>query len=195
MAFAGLLLLAVVISSYLAIQAARTEAEARRQAMATEIERNRAIEAEQAAQAEGAKTKKSEAEARQSEAEAKAVLEFLQTKVLAAARPKDEEGGLGMQATIRDAVDAAVPAIEKSFADKPAIAASIHDTLGQSYLYLGLPALATRHHESALALRRRVLGGDHPDTLTSMSSLATASGRPAGSPRRSPCMRIRSSDG
>ncbi len=111
---------------------------------------------------------------KQSEAEAKSVLEFFQTKVLAAARPKDQEGGLGTQATIRDAVDAAVPGIEKSFAGKPAVEASIHDTMAQSYLYLGKPALAIRHHESALALRRQLLGPDHPDTLTSMSSLAIA---------------------
>ncbi len=173
-AFVGLLLLAAAISTYLAIQAARAEVEARRQAHSAEFERNRALEAERAAQAEEAKTRKSETEARKSEAEARAVLDFFQTKVLAAARPRDEEGGLGMQATIRDAVDAAVPAIEKSFVGKPTVEASIHDTMGQSYLYLGAPALAIRHHESALALRRRVLGFDHPDTLTSMSSLATA---------------------
>ena len=101
------------------------------------------------------------------------MLEFFQTKVLAAARPKDQEGGLGLGATIRGAVDAAAPGIEQSFAGKPAVAASIHDTMGQSYLYLGEPALAIRHHESALALRRQ-LRPDHPETLTSMSSLATA---------------------
>ena len=166
-----------VISTYLAIQAARAEAEARRQAMAAEIagETEPSTAEIRPRAAEGAKTKKSEAKARQSEAEAKAVLEFFQTKVLAAARPKDEEGGLGMQATIRDAVDAAVPAIEKSFAGQ-ARDRSIDSRHARPELPVpeDLAALAIRHHESALALRRRVLGGDHPDTLTSMSSLATA---------------------
>ena len=146
-AFAGLLLLAAVISTYLAMRASRAEIKARQEAaaaeqarqaeagqrQAAEDQRNRAVAAEQAALDEQAKAKKSEAEA-------KAVLEFFQTKVLAAARPKDQEGGLGIHATIRAAVDAAAPGIEKSFAGKPTVEASIRDTMGQSYLYLGDPA-------------------------------------------------------
>ena len=89
-------------------------------------------------------------------------------------RPKDQEGGLGIDATIRAAVDAAAKDIEKSLAGQPTVEGSIRDTLGQSYLYLSDPAAAIRHHERALALRRQALGPDHPDTLTSMSSLANA---------------------
>ena len=82
--------------------------------------------------------------------------------MLAAARPKDQEGGLGIDATIRAAVDAAEPEIEKSFADQPTVEASIRHTLGESYLYLGELAPAIRQHQRALALRRRILGPDHP---------------------------------
>jgi serine/threonine protein kinase/tetratricopeptide (TPR) repeat protein len=115
-----------------------------------------------------------EAKAKKSEAETKATLEFFQDKVLAAARPKDQEGGLGIEATIRAAVDAAEPTIEKTFAEQPAVAASIRDTLGVTYRFLGLPEVAIRQHESALALRRQVLGSDHLDTLSSMFNLAGA---------------------
>ena len=180
-AFAALLLFAAAISSYLAIRASRAETMARQEAAAAERarraetqqreaaedQRNRAVAAEQAAMLGEAKAKKSEAEA-------KAVLEFFQKKVLAAARPKGQEGGLGIDATIRAAVDAAATGLEKSLAGQPTVEASIRDTLGQSYLYLSDPAGGIRHHERALALRREALGSDHPDTLTSMSSLATA---------------------
>jgi serine/threonine protein kinase/tetratricopeptide (TPR) repeat protein len=173
-AFAGLLLLAAATSTYLAIQASRAERAARAAEAATRRERDRAVDAEGKAQGNLVKVQEEEKKAKQSESEMRAVLEFFRNKVLAAARPKDQEGGLGINATIRAAVDAAAPGIEKSFAGQPTVEASIRDTLGQSYLYLGDPALAIRHHEHALALRRQLLGPDHPDTLTSMSSLATA---------------------
>jgi serine/threonine protein kinase len=136
-----------------------------RQRQTAEDQRNRAIKAEQAARDEQAKTKKSEGET-------KAVLEFFQTRVLAAARPKDQEGGLGIDATIRAALDAAESGIAKGFADKPTVEASIRATLGKTYWYLGEFALAIRQAERAGALLRQALGPDHPDTLTAMSNLA-----------------------
>ena len=77
------------------------------------------------------------AEAQAVRGESRAALTFFQDKVLAAAQPKDQEGGLGIDATIRAAMDAAEPEIEKSFADQPTVEASIRHTLGVSYLYLG----------------------------------------------------------
>ena len=115
-----------------------------------------------------------ESKAKESEAESRMVLDFFQKNVLAAARPKDLEGGLGIEATIRDAMDAAEPSIGKSFADQPVVEASIRDTLGQSYGHLGEPALAIRQHERAVELRRRFLGLDSPDTLISENYLASA---------------------
>jgi len=114
-------------------------------------------------------------------AETKAVLEFFEHRVLAAARPKDQLGGLGIEATIHAAVDAAEPGIERSFADQPAVEASIRNTLGNNYWYLGVPAQAIRQHERALALRRQSLGAGHPDTLTSINNLAVVclAGKPA----------------
>ena len=172
-AFAGLLVLAAALSSFLAVKASRAEVQARREAIAADLarqaeaearkkaedERNHALKAEQAARDEGAKTK--------------SVLTFFQDKVLAAARPKDQEGGLGVNATIRAAVDAAEPGIEKSFDGKPEVEMLIRDTLGESYWYLGEPDRAIRQLERAVALRRKsTLGSDDPDVVSSIANLA-----------------------
>jgi serine/threonine protein kinase/tetratricopeptide (TPR) repeat protein len=106
------------------------------------------------------------------EAEARAVVGFFRDKVLAAARPRGQEGGLGYEATIHAALDAAEPGIAADFAAQPRVEAAIRDTLGSTYLYLGQPVPAIRQHERAVALRSRTLGVDHPDTLTSMNNLA-----------------------
>jgi tRNA A-37 threonylcarbamoyl transferase component Bud32 len=115
-----------------------------------------------------------EQEAKRSEAEAKAVLEFFQERVLAAARPASQEGGLGIEATIRAAVEAAEPKIADAFHDRPLVEASIRTTLGVTYQYLRQDQAAIAQHERALELRREHLGPDHPLTLTSLNNLAEA---------------------
>jgi hypothetical protein len=59
--------------------------------------------------------------------DALAVIRFFAERVLAAPRPEEQEGGLGFQATIRDAIDAAEPAIGPAFQDRPLVEASIRD--------------------------------------------------------------------
>ena len=73
-AFAGLLLLAAAISTYLAIEARRAARAARAAEAGTRKERDRAVDAEGKAQSE-------EKKAKQSAAEARAVLEFFQNNV------------------------------------------------------------------------------------------------------------------
>ena len=87
--------------------------------------------------------------AKQSESEARAVLGFFRDKVVAAARPEGQQGGLGTDVTLRKSLDSAERSIAKDFAQQPTIEASIRDTLGASYQYLGDPALAIRQHERA----------------------------------------------
>ena len=108
------------------------------------------------------------------DAENRAVLTFFQTHVLAVARPEDQDGGLGINATVRAAIDAAESRIGKSFATQPMVEASIRDTLGESYVILGEPALAIHQLERSVALRRGELGPDHADTLHSAINLARA---------------------
>jgi tetratricopeptide (TPR) repeat protein len=105
---------------------------------------------------------------------AEAVLGFLKDDVLAAARPKGQEGGLGVAVTVRQAVDAAEPKIAGAFRDQPIVEADVRDTLGETYVYLGEVQLAIRQFERVLELRRARLGPDHLDTLKGRNSLAAA---------------------
>jgi serine/threonine protein kinase len=109
--------------------------------------------------------------------EAKAVLAFFQEKVLAAGRPKgDEGGGLGKDVTLRQAVVAAESRVAESFPDQPLVEASIRDVLGRTYYLLGELQSAIAQHKRALALRQAKLGADHKGTLTSMLHLGEAYG-------------------
>ena len=159
-AFLVALVLGLIASAWQAVRATQAEHAARLAEAATGKERDRA-------ETETAKTKKSESEAR-------AVLDFFQNKIMAAARPEGQEGGLGKDVKLRAAVDAAERGIRTSFAEQPALEASIRDTLGQTYYYLGEPTLAIQQYQQALAWRRQVLGPDHPDTLGSMNNLGMA---------------------
>ncbi len=162
-----LLVTGVVVSSSLALWALRAEKDA-------VDERNRALTAEAEAKEQRDKAIVAEQAAKRSEEDAKAVLGFFQDKVLSAGRPEGQEGGLGNNVTLRKAVDAAEPQILKAFADRPLVEASIRDTLGETYFYLGLYRQASQQHERALALRESHLGPDHPDTLMSRNNLASA---------------------
>jgi eukaryotic-like serine/threonine-protein kinase len=172
--FAVLLLVGAVLSSLQAIRATRAEtaavALAKRAMIAEEqsrLERDRAVAAEAQAKGEGEK-------AQRSAAEAKAVLNFFQDQVLSAARPEGLDGGLGKDVTIREAVDVAEPKIAGAFPGQSSTEASVRSVLGDTYYYLGEPALAIRQRERALELRIAELGADHPDTLESQNSLGLA---------------------
>jgi serine/threonine protein kinase len=156
-----------IVSSVLALRATRAERTATQSEAAT---RQQWVRAE----SEAAKAKQSEAQSRRSESEALAMLGFFQNKVLAAARPKDQEGGLGINATIRDALDAAEPSIEKTFAGQPVVEASIRATLGESYRILGEPALAIRQMERSRELRGEIADHADPGALDNLNNLASA---------------------
>jgi serine/threonine protein kinase/tetratricopeptide (TPR) repeat protein len=113
-------------------------------------------------------------QAQRSEARAKSVLKFFQDKVLSAARPKGQEGGLRRDATVREALDRAEPEIATAFAGEPLVEASIRNTLGVSYWYLGDHDKSLRQQELALAIRRTELGPEHQETIGAMNDLALA---------------------
>ena len=96
----------------------------------TGSERDRALRAEAQARTEADN-------ATRSAAESEAVRKFLEDDLLAAARPEGQDGGLGRDATIRQAVNRVRPKIAGAFKDQPAIEAAVRNTLGTTYLYLG----------------------------------------------------------
>jgi serine/threonine-protein kinase len=137
-------------------------------------QRRRAEGAEESLQKAADEAREGEKKARQSEAQTKTVLEFFQKRVMAAARPKGQQGGLGGDATIRAAVEQAEPGIAEAFAEQPLVEASIRQVLGHTYWFWGEYPQAIRQQQRAVALRRDHLGPDHPETLKSMASLAQA---------------------
>jgi serine/threonine protein kinase/tetratricopeptide (TPR) repeat protein len=122
--------------------------------------------------------------AKEEKESAEAVLKFVRDKILAAGRPEGQEGGLGKDVTLRQAIDAAEAEIAKSFTNRPLVESSIRKTLGESYRYLGEPALAVRQLEQAYKLRREKMGGAHPTTRSALDALRDAYGV-AGTSERS----------
>ncbi len=186
--FATLLVLGAVGSTWQAIRATAAEEQARLDAVRaiqaeerTRAQRDRAVEAEARAGRERDRAVEARAradsegeKARRSAAESAAVLKFFQDRVLAAARPEGQNGGLGRDATIRQAVDAAEPTITGAFPDQPLVEASVRAVLAETYRYLGEQAAAIRQAERSAELRGIHLGPDHPDTLVSQGNLAGA---------------------
>ena len=110
--------------------------------------------------------------ARKAKDQAEAITRFYEDHVLAAARPKGWEGGGGKDVTLKEAIDQAALKIDEAFAGQPELEAAVRNTLGMTYWYLGQFEAANPHLEKAYALRRELLGDEHPDTLTSLHDLA-----------------------
>ena len=166
---ASLILLAL-IAGMLGTTIGLIRAEEARQAEAEQRLLVQVNEQKAIAAAATANQAKQTAEAR--EAETKAVLEFVENKVFAAARPEGKEGGLGREVTLRKAIEAALPFVEASFTNKPLIEARLRMTLGVSFSYLGDAEIAGVQYQKARALYTQHRGPDHPDTLKSMNNLA-----------------------
>jgi serine/threonine protein kinase/tetratricopeptide (TPR) repeat protein len=174
-----LLLLATVVCTWQAVRATRAELAAL--ASLQETEMARAAEAEQRRLAEAAERasraaadaeKKSKETALAREAETRAVLDFVENRVFAAARPQGQEGGLGRDVTVRRAIDAALPFLDTSFHDQPLLEARLRMTMGNSFYYLGEAKIAAEQYQAARRLYTKHRGPDHPDTLSSMNNLA-----------------------
>jgi tetratricopeptide (TPR) repeat protein len=159
-AFAGLVVVAAGVSIALAVRATRAE-------RSTLIAYHRAVDAEALATAEGDK-------ARRAAREARAVLKFFQEQVLAAARPAGEEGGMGRNVTVREAVSAAASRVSENFKDQPTVEAYVRAALGVNHLLLGEPGRAAEELERATRLFDAELGSDDPTALEAKNSLAEA---------------------
>lgn len=129
---------------------------------AMEKERDQALAAEKAA--------------RRAEQNAKAVLAFLESKLLLATGNPESwaADGLGKEVTLLAAVKAAEAKAAGTFADRPLVEASIREILGAAYLGLGEAKPAIEQYERALALRNAELGPDDPATGDCRNQLAVA---------------------
>jgi tetratricopeptide (TPR) repeat protein len=157
---AGLLALVVtlliggtVVSYCFALQALRAEKQA-------EADRDNALAAARAS--------------RESEAVMEAFSNFLVDDVLAVARPEGQDGGLGIDVTVRQMLDVAAAKAGPTFAGRPRAEAKTRFALGKTYWYVGKLEEAAQQLEQAVVLYRTCLGSDHPDTLASMHNLAQA---------------------
>ena len=83
------------------------------------------------------------------------MLEFVENKVFAAARPEGQEGGLGREVTLRKVLEASLPHVAESFKTQPPVEAGLRNTLGLSFWYLGEPRIAQEQFEAALAVFRQ----------------------------------------
>jgi tetratricopeptide (TPR) repeat protein len=116
------------------------------------------------------------------EAEATAALDFLDENVFAAARPAGQDGGLGKDTTLCQAITAAIPALDQRFASSPLVEARLRRTLGTTYLKLGDPRAAESLFVRSLELFAANIGSEHPDALRCAADLGlvrTETGRRA----------------
>jgi serine/threonine protein kinase len=192
----SLLLLALVagivgttIGLLQAWSSAAAEQEATAQALAKQIQAEKAlIDAERArTNAERAKTRaeksaQAESTARlaeaaerhkavEAEADTRAFADFLDNYVLAASRPEGVQLGIGVNVTLVEALEKADPRIAQVFAGRPKAEALARQALGVTWRNLGHYPEAQRNLEKALELRREILGLDDPATLNTMNSL------------------------
>jgi len=127
-------------------------------------------EADEAREAET--LQRQEAQAR--EAETRSVLDFVEKKVFAAAQPEGREGGLGPEVTLRKAIEAALPFVEKGFVEQPLTEARLRMSLGRSFFYLGDLKTAADQWGKARQIYTSELGPNHLYTLRSTDNLATS---------------------
>jgi serine/threonine protein kinase len=133
-----------------------------------------AMRAKQEALAAAAAEKEAKELAQAREAETKAVLKFVENRIIAAPRPQGYEGGMGRAVTVREAVESALPYVERDFANQPLVEARLRMTLGTSFAYLGEHRTAAEQFEAARALNARHRGPDHRETLASQHNLASS---------------------
>jgi serine/threonine protein kinase/tetratricopeptide (TPR) repeat protein len=102
---------------------------------------------------------------------ATAINDFLQ-ETMGSAHPIE---GLGREVSVLEVLDQAVDKIDVSFAREPEIEAAVRLTIGGTYRALGRYQEAEKLLRSSLAMRRQILGPEHPDVAESLKELALVS--------------------
>jgi non-specific serine/threonine protein kinase/serine/threonine-protein kinase len=105
---------------------------------------------------------------------AQAVNDFLQNDLLAQASANNQSGPgtkPNPHLEVRTALDRAAARIGGKFQTQPEVEAAIRETIGQTYMDLGLYPEARTQLERALELNRKVTGNRDPKTLKTASSI------------------------
>ncbi|MGH9645645.1 MAG: protein kinase domain-containing protein, partial [Bryobacteraceae bacterium] len=124
--------------------------------------------------AEAIRARRERDRALRAEQVATAVTDFLRNDLLAQASARAQAGTRAApdpDLKVRTALDRAAARVADKFGSQPVLEATIRHTLGLTYYDLSLYPEAQQQLERAVELRKRTLGPDHPDTLTSMHAL------------------------
>ena len=100
----------------------------------------------------------------------------------------DPSAARGNSITAREILDKASKEIDTGLSKDPELQAQMMQTMGEVYDSLGLYSQAQSLLTRAVDIRRRVLGPQNPDTLTSMSSLGRSLMNRAATPRQRSCI-------
>jgi eukaryotic-like serine/threonine-protein kinase len=114
------------------------------------------------------------ADAVAAEAATNDVLGFFGESFLTTSRPAGVEGGAGLDAKLRDAVNWAEGNVGRAFADRPLAEARVRRLLGRTFGMHGEPARAVQQYERAAELSAAQLGPTHIDTLGTRGEMAVA---------------------
>ena len=139
--------------------------------------RERELRHQVVAQQNETERRRIEAEERKAEADserasADAVVDFLLQDILAKASPEEQQDKAVRDMLVKTLIEPAAATVGQRFKDKPLIEAVVRSQLATILLTLGRSDLAQEHAERALALRREVLGEDHPQTIKSLNNYA-----------------------
>jgi tetratricopeptide (TPR) repeat protein len=113
--------------------------------------------------------------ARQSEEDTERVLEFFLQRVVAAARPPDEDGdGMGRGVTVLETLRTAEFRIQQTFEGQPMAELKLRQSLAATYQVLGLATEHIANRERALKLSETLFGPNSLQTFSNRLDLATA---------------------
>jgi serine/threonine protein kinase len=107
-------------------------------------------------------------------ADTKAFSRFVVDDVLAVARPAGQDGGQGIDTTVREALDAASLNLAVRFSGRPRAEAITRFDLGETYYALGQYDAAETHFREAVRLNREVLGPNQTATMEAEDRLGMA---------------------
>jgi tetratricopeptide (TPR) repeat protein len=132
-----------------------------------EQERNSAIEARNRADEERRRADDERVKAEKARDQALAAISYVQDLLASA----DPERSKGRDVTVRELLDSVATTIGGRFSGQPEAEVAIRTTIGRTYTSLGLLNQAEEQLNAAIDVGTRLLGAEHPLTLSALRSL------------------------